>query len=52
MAWGIGGWLLPFFVGRAGPEAAEGLRQRVAAEIKTTFASRYTKDTKDTKDTK
>jgi len=43
MAWGIGGWLLPFFLGRIGPEATERLRQRVASEIKTTFASRYTK---------
>jgi NADPH2:quinone reductase len=44
MAWGIGGWLLPPFLGRIGPEAAGGLRQRVAAEIKTTFASHYTRE--------
>jgi NADPH2:quinone reductase len=44
MAWGIGGWLLPPFLGRIGREATERLRQRVAAEIKTTFASHYTKE--------
>jgi NADPH:quinone reductase len=42
MAWGIGGWLLPPFLGSIGFEATERLRNRVAAEIKTTFASRYT----------
>ena len=40
-AWGIGGWLLtPFLVAIGGPEAQK-LRDRVAREIKTTFASRY-----------
>lgn len=42
MAWGVGGWLLPPFLGRIGPEATARLRARVAAEIRTTFASRYT----------
>ncbi|MBT7541589.1 MAG: zinc-binding dehydrogenase [Gammaproteobacteria bacterium] len=41
-AWGIGGWLLPPFLQKMGVEAAEALRQRVANEIKTTFASAYT----------
>ena len=41
-AWGIGGWLLPPFLQKIGVEAAEALRQRVANEIKTTFASAYT----------
>jgi NADPH2:quinone reductase len=44
MAWGIGGWLLTAFMQKIGPEAAQKLRERVAAEIKTTFASRYTKE--------
>jgi NADPH:quinone reductase len=44
MAWGIGGWLLTAFLERIGPEAARKLRERVAAEIKTTFASTYTKE--------
>lgn len=43
MAWGLGGWLLPHFLQRIGPEASDRLRQRVAAEIKTTFASSYAK---------
>ena len=41
-AWGIGGWLLPPFLQKIGVDAAEALRQRVANEIKTTFASAYT----------
>jgi NADPH2:quinone reductase len=43
MAWGIGGWLLTAFLHKIGPEAAQKLRERVAAEIKTTFASHYTR---------
>lgn len=42
MAWGVGGWLLPYFLDRVGPERAQQLRERVAAEITTTFASSYT----------
>ena len=42
MAWGIGGWLLPPFLARIGNDAAQALRQRVADEIHTTFASHYT----------
>jgi NADPH2:quinone reductase len=44
MAWGVGGWLLFPFLKRVGPEAAQRLRQRVAAELTTTFASRYTRE--------
>ena len=42
MAWGLGGWLLTPFLMKIGPEAAQKLRQRVASELKTTFASHYT----------
>jgi NADPH2:quinone reductase len=42
--WGIGGWLLTPFLERIGAEATERLRQRVAAEVKTTFASAYAKE--------
>jgi NADPH2:quinone reductase len=42
MAWGVGGWLLPPFLAKIGPEATQALRQRVADEITTTFASHYT----------
>jgi len=41
MAWGVGGWLLTPFLQKIGPTAAQKLRERVAAELKTTFASRY-----------
>lgn len=41
MAWGMGGWLLFPFLQKIGPAAAQVLKQRVAAELKTTFASRY-----------
>lgn len=44
MAWSVGGWLLLPFLERVGPEAAERLRQRVVAELKTTFASHYTRE--------
>jgi NADPH:quinone reductase-like Zn-dependent oxidoreductase len=42
MAWGVGGWLLMPFLQQVGPEATQALKDRVAAEIKTTFASHYT----------
>ena len=42
MAWGIGGWLLTPFLTRVGPQEAAAMRQRVADELKTTFASHYT----------
>ena len=44
MAWGIGGWLLTAFLQRIGFEAAQKLRERVASEIKSTFASTYAKE--------
>ena len=44
MAWGVGGWLLTPFLQKVGFEGGQKLRDRVAAEIKTTFASGYTKE--------
>ena len=41
-SWGVGGWLLTPFLGRVGMERAAELRERVAAELSTTFASSYT----------
>lgn len=41
MAWGVGGWLLFPFLQMIGDAAAQKLRERVAAELKTTFASHY-----------
>lgn len=42
-AWGIGGFLLTPFLQKIGREDAQKLRDRVAAELKTTFASNYTR---------
>ncbi|MDP9898614.1 zinc-binding dehydrogenase [Variovorax ginsengisoli] len=44
MAWGMGGWLLFPFLQKIGPEATQKLKQRVASELKTTFASRYARE--------
>ena len=44
MAWGMGGWLLFPFLQKIGPAAAQKLRERVVAELKTTFASSYAKE--------
>src|SRR6202166_2377101 len=41
MAWGGGGWLIMPFLQKIGPAAAQRLQQRVASELKTTFASAY-----------
>jgi len=43
MAWAVGGWLLFPFLQRIGVDAANALKARVARELKTTFASRYTR---------
>ncbi len=43
MLWGVGGWFLTPFLQKIGRDAAQKLRDRVAAEIRTTFASHYTK---------
>jgi NADPH2:quinone reductase len=42
MAWGIGGWLVFPYLQRTGADTVQKLKKRVAAEIKTTFASQYT----------
>lgn len=44
MAWGIGGWLLFPFLQKIGPAANQALRDRVVAELKTTFASSYARE--------
>lgn len=43
MAWGVGGFLLTPFLAKIGMDGAGRLRARVVAELKTTFASHYTK---------
>jgi NADPH:quinone reductase len=44
MAWGMGGWLLFPFMQKIGAPAAQALRKRVVDELKTTFASSYSKE--------
>ena len=44
MTWGMGGWLLFPFLQKVGAEAAAALKARVAAELKTTFKSHYTRE--------
>ncbi len=41
-SWGLGGWLLTPFLKKVGLEKLIEMRTRVAAELKTTFASHYT----------
>lgn len=42
-AWNMGGWLLSPFLQKAGREVVARMRQRVVDELKTTFASHYTR---------
>ena len=44
MAWGVGGWLMMTFINRIGPQAAQAMRQRVVAALRTTFTSHYTQE--------
>ena len=44
MQWGLGGWLLTPMIGRIGMERFQVMRERVAKEITTTFASHYTQE--------
>jgi len=44
MIWSLGGWFLTPFLQKIGKDAAQKLRMRVVRELKTTFASRYTKE--------
>ncbi|OBK44842.1 zinc-binding dehydrogenase [Mycobacterium sp. 1081908.1] len=44
MAWGVGGWLLTPFLQSIDAATFGRLRARVAAELTTTFASRYTRE--------
>ena len=44
MAWGMGGWLVFNYLARLDAAIVDGFKQRVAAELKTTFASHYTNE--------
>lgn len=44
MAWGVGGWLVFPYLQKIGTAATQALKQRVADELTTTFASRYARE--------
>jgi NADPH:quinone reductase len=44
MAWSMGGWLLTPFLQKVGPDVTQRLKERVAAELTTTFASHYARE--------
>ncbi|MDA7585351.1 NADH oxidase [Luminiphilus sp.] len=44
LQWGLGGWLLTPMIGRIGMEKFQQMRERVARDINTTFASHYTQE--------
>jgi NADPH2:quinone reductase len=44
MSWGMGGWLLFQFLQRIGKVKTQQFKQRIAGELKTTFASHYTQE--------
>ena len=44
MAWGMGGWLVFAYMQKLEAGTMQAFKQRIAAELKTTFASHYTKE--------
>lgn len=44
MAWGMGGWLVFTYLQKLDASIVQSFKQRIAAELKTTFASHYTKE--------
>ncbi len=44
MQWGLGGWLLTPMIKKFGMERFQQMQERVVKEIKTTFASHYTRE--------
>ena len=44
MAWGVAGWLLFPYLAKLADDATLALKQRVAAELTTTFASHYSRE--------
>jgi NADPH2:quinone reductase len=44
LSWGLSGWLLMPFLQKIGPAATQKMRERVVAELRTTFASHYTRE--------
>jgi NADPH:quinone reductase len=41
MAWGVGGWLVMNFMQKIGPASVATLKGRIARELRTTFASKF-----------
>jgi NADPH:quinone reductase len=41
MAWGVGGWLVMNFMQRVGPATFAKLKERIARDLRTTFASKF-----------
>jgi len=44
MTWGMGGWLIFPFLKKIGPDGLQKLQARVARELRTTFASHYSRE--------
>lgn len=44
LSWGVSGWLLTPFLQKVGPAAVQKMRERVVAELRTTFASHYSRE--------
>ncbi|HEY5758954.1 MAG TPA: zinc-binding dehydrogenase [Steroidobacter sp.] len=44
LSWGVSGWLLTPFLQKIGPAATQKMRDRVVAELRTTFASHYSRE--------
>jgi NADPH:quinone reductase len=44
LAWGVSGWLVTPYLQKIGPAAGDRLKRRIAAELKTTFASHYAQE--------
>jgi NADPH:quinone reductase len=44
LAWGVAGWLVTPYLQKIGPAATDRLKRRIAAELKTTFASHYAQE--------
>ncbi len=44
MSWGLGGWLLTPLLAKIGPAAVDAMRRKVTSNLKTLFASSYTRE--------
>jgi NADPH2:quinone reductase len=43
LPWGVSGWTMPTILARNDSDRVTALRQRVITQLKTTFASRYSR---------